>query len=123
MAANKVEKFGNAFLANAAANVIVLGAIGAAGTGYTVTAPYAIIRHIRFTNETGSAATAFLFVSQVSATETAGKGAIVAGTSIAANSYLDWYGMIRIGSLDFIVGHSGTATAISVVAEGEVGFA
>jgi hypothetical protein len=43
------------------------------------------------------------------------------GLSVAANSYVDWYGLLRLDSGDFLVGGAGTATALTWQAEGEIG--
>jgi hypothetical protein len=53
---------------------------------------------------------------------TAGTEIIGLGTTVAANSYFDWYGMLRFESTDYLVGGAGTATALTLQAEGEVGF-
>jgi hypothetical protein len=42
---------------------------------------------------------------------------------VAANSSYDWYGLLRIDVADFLVGGSGTASALSVSGEGEIGVA
>lgn len=122
MASNKLEKFGPTVISGAAANFVVLAAAGASATGYTATATYGIIRHIHVVNITGTAATLTMFLSLTSATETAGKEFIVA-QSIAANSSWDWYGMLRMTSLDFLTVKSGTASALTIIAEGEIGLA
>lgn len=78
---------------------------------------YDVIRHIHVTNKTGTAATFTLYLGAT--------GANAAGTelwvaqSVAANSSYDWYGALKITSTEFLVGGSGTATALTIVAEGE----
>lgn len=88
--------------------------------GFTMTQPYVVIKHVRIANKTGSAATFSLWKG--------GTGGNVAGTeyigtavSVAANSAYDYYGISRFDSGDFLVGGSGTATALTLVAEGEIG--
>ena len=73
-------------------------------------------------NKTASAATFTLYIGAT--------GGNVAGTefmgtaqSVAANSYVDWYGMVRLDTADFLVGGAGTATALTLEGEGEIGIA
>jgi len=90
-------------------------------TGITLTQPYVILRHIRIVNKTGTAATFSLYKGLTGA-NTAGTEIIGLGTTVAANSYFDWYGMLRFESTDYLVGGAGTGTALTLQAEGEVGF-
>jgi hypothetical protein len=89
--------------------------------GLTLTQPFVILRHIRIVNKTATAATFSLYKGATGA-NTAGTEVIGSGTTVAANSYFDWYGMLRFESTDFLVGGAGTATALTFQAEGEVGF-
>jgi hypothetical protein len=58
MAANKVIRFGPAYLASSAANVVNPNVTSLAGpVGFTLTQPYVILRHVRITNKTGGAVT------------------------------------------------------------------
>lgn len=78
---------------------------------------YDVIKHIHIANKTASAATVSLWLGAT--------GANAAGTelfnavSVPANSYIDWYGNLKMTSADFLVGGSGTGTALTIVAEGE----
>jgi hypothetical protein len=78
---------------------------------------YDVIKHIHIANKTGVAATFSLWLGAT--------GGNVAGTelftavSIAANDYFDWYGNLRMGSTDFLVGGAGTTTALTILGEGE----
>jgi hypothetical protein len=121
MAANKLIRFGPAALSNAAANIVNPVITSLAGvTGFTMTQPYVIIRHIRLVNKTGSAATATLYVG---ATGGSAAGTEFLGTaiSIAANSFLDWYGLLRLDSADYLTGLASAASTITFEAEGEIG--
>ena len=89
--------------------------------GITATQPYLILRHIRISNKTGSAATFSLWKGATGA-NAAGTEVIGTGYSVAANSAFDWYGILRLDSADFLVGGAGTATALTLSAEGEIGF-
>lgn len=88
--------------------------------GFTMPEPYFILKHIRIVNKTGTAATVSLWLGATGA-NTAGTEFAFQGTSVPANSYVDWYGALRMDAADFLVGGAGTATALSFQAEGEVG--
>jgi hypothetical protein len=120
MASNKIFRFGPVALTTTLTTNILNPAAAGAGTGYTVTADYLILRHIRIVNKTGSAATFSLYIGAT--------GGNVAGTefmgtalSVAANSAYDWYGLLRMDAADFLVGGAGTTTALTIEGEGEVG--
>lgn len=78
---------------------------------------YDIIKHIHVANKTGSAATFSLWLGLTGA-NTAGTELFNAVT-VAANGVFDWYGSLRMDSTDFLVGGSGTATALTITIEGE----
>jgi hypothetical protein len=88
--------------------------------GWTATNPYAIIRHVRVTNKTGSAATVSLWKGATGG-NVAGTEWVWSAVSVPANSYIDWYGVARFDAVDFLVGGAGTATALTITLEGEVG--
>lgn len=88
--------------------------------GYTQTQPYAIIKHMRVTNKTGTAATVSLWKGATGG-NVAGTEFVWSGVSVPANSYVDWYGVARFDSADFLVGGSGTASALTLTIEGEIG--
>lgn len=120
MAANKIEKFGPVALTTTLTTNILNPAAAGAGVGYTPTASYIILRHIRIVNKTGSAATFSLWLGATGG-NVAGTEVIGTGLSVAANSAFDWYGMLILKAADFLVGGAGTATALTLLAEGEVG--
>lgn len=81
---------------------------------------YVILNHIRIVNKTGSAATVSLWIGATGA-NVAGTEFAWQGTSVPANSYIDWYGIVRLSTADFLVGGAGTGTALSITGEGEIG--
>ena len=89
--------------------------------GISFTQPIIILRHIRVSNKTASAAT-FSFWLGATGGNAAGTEFIGTGVSVAANSYFDWYGMAQLTNAQFLVGGSNTATALTFQAEGEIGF-
>ena len=134
MAANKIIRFGPVALTTTTTTNILnppttTGGSGLAGTNSN---SYLIIRHIRVVNKTGTAASCALWLGATGAnavgTEAifggaASAGALTAGTgvSVPANSYVDWYGMLRMDVADYLVGGAGTATALTIEGEMEIG--
>jgi hypothetical protein len=122
MPANKIFNFGPVALTNTLTTNILNGNITslAGPIGFTMTQPYIVIRHIRILNKTATAATFSLWKGATGA-NAAGTEIIGTGVSVAANSYFDWFGQLRMDSSDFLVGGSGTATALTIQGEGEIG--
>jgi hypothetical protein len=120
MASNKIFRFGPVALTTTLTTNILNPAAAGAGTGYTTTADYIILRHIRIVNKTGSAATFSLWLGATGG-NVAGTEVIGNALSVAANSAFDWYGLLRLDAADFLVGGAGTTTALTIEGEGEVG--
>ena len=118
---NRALRVGPVALAAAAANIVNSNITSLSGpVGYTQTQPYIILTHIRLVNKTSAAATASLYIGAT--------GASAAGTefafnaySIPANSYVDWYGRLRLEPTDFLTGLASAATTITFEGEGEIG--
>ena len=122
MASNKIVRFGPVALsATLTTNILnpptLTGGTGLAGTNSST---YMVIRHIRIVNKTTSAATASLWLGATGA-NTAGTEVIAQGLSVAANSYVDWYGLLRMDTADYLVGGAGTASALTIQGEAEIG--
>jgi hypothetical protein len=124
MAANKVIRFGPVALTTTLTTNIINPAVTsiAGPVGFTMTQPYVLIKHIRIVNKTASAATFSLYIGATGA-NTAGTEFMGIAQSVPANSFVDWYGQVRLDSTDFLVGGAGTATALTLQAEGEIGIA
>lgn len=122
MASNKLQTFGPVALTNTlTTNIIAPAAAGASAAGYTATASYIILRHIRIVNKTAGAVTFSLWLGATGA-NAAGTEVIGTALSVAANSAFDWYGQLRLeGSGGFLVGGASANTSLTFVAEGEVG--
>lgn len=124
MAANKVLNIPPAYLPSSAGNVLNCAITSLAGpVGYTQTQPYIILKHVRLINKTGGAVTAGLYKGATGASAGGTEEMFPAGMSIPANSYVDWYGQLRLDSADFLVGVAGAANSIVFNAEGEIGLA
>lgn len=122
MASNKIIRMGPVALSNTLTTNIVnpptlTGGTGLAGTN---TASYLILRHIRIVNKTAGAVTFSLYIGGTGG-NVAGTEFLGLGTSIAANSYVDWYGQLRLDTADFLVGGASAPTSLTFQAEGELG--
>jgi hypothetical protein len=122
MAANKLETFGPVALSNTlTTNILAPAAAGAGAVGYTATAHYLLIKHVRIVNKTAGAVTCSFWKGATGA-NAAGTEVIGQGLSIPANSYHDWYGQLRLeGTNGFLVGGASAAASLSFEAEGEIG--
>lgn len=124
MAANKLIRVGPVALTTTLTTNILNPQTLAGGvvTGTSNAATYLILRHIRIVNKTATAATFTLYIgatiSNVAGTEFMGTA-----QSVPANSFVDWYGALRLDTADFLVGGSGTTLALTLEGEGEIGVA
>ncbi len=94
-------------------------AAAGAGTGYTPTASYAIIRHIHILNKTTTDATFSLWIN-ASGVNTVGSEFWGIGQKVSANSSVDYFGVLKLTSADFLVGGASIATTLTLHAEGEL---
>jgi hypothetical protein len=123
MAANKTIRLGPVTVAGTIGNLFnpptVTGGVNPPGTS---TNTYYILRHIRIVNKTAGAVT---FSGYIGATggSAAGTEFLGTGLSIAANSYVDWYGAVRLDVADFLTGVASAGTSLVIEAEGEIGIA
>jgi len=122
MAANRAFRFGPTALTNTYTTNILNPAAAGSGTGYTPTASYMVLYHIRILNKTGGAVTFRLFIGATGA-NAAGTEFMGYDTSIAANQAADWYGRLRLDAADFLVGGASAATSLTIEGEGEIGLA
>ena len=122
MPANKIIRIGPVFLSTTlTTNIVNCNITSLAGPiGYTQTQPYLVIRHFKIINRTGTAATFSLWLGATGA-NTAGTEVLGSGTSIPANLAYDSYDLLRLDAADFLVGGSGTASALVFMAEAEIG--
>jgi hypothetical protein len=83
---------------------------------------YIILKHIRIVNKTVGAVTCSFWLGATGA-NTAGTEVIGQGLSVPANSYIDWFGLLRLDAADFLVGGASANTSLSIEGEGEIGVA
>jgi hypothetical protein len=119
---NRPLRVGPVALTSTLTTNILNPAAAGSGTGYTPTASYIILRHIRVANKTAGAVT-FSFWIDATGGNTAGKEFMGTAKSVPANDYIDWYGYLRLDAADFLVGGASANTSLTFQAEGEVGLA
>jgi len=119
---NKVFRFGPLALTTATTTNILNPPSATGGVNAGASAQYIVLKHIRLVNKTAGAVTASFWLGATTA-NAAGTEVIVQGTQVGANSYLDWYGQMRIDSTDFLVGGASANTSLSIEGEGEIGVA
>jgi hypothetical protein len=122
LAQNRSLRVGPLALTNTLTTNILNPAAAGAGTGYTPSASYIILRHIRIVNKTAGAVTFSLWLGATGG-NVAGTEVIGNALSIAANAAYDWYGILRLDAADFLVGGASANTSLTFEAEGEVGLA
>lgn len=122
MASNKIFRFGPVALTTTLTTNILNPATTTGGTNGGSSSQYIVLRHMRIVNKTGSAATFSLWLGATGG-NVAGTEVVGQATSVPANSYVDWYGVLRLDAADFLVGGAGTTTALSIQGEGEIGVA
>ena len=139
MAANKTVTFGPVAIPTTAGNLLSPGTTtGGVNMPENVANLYYVIRHLRVTNRTTAAIVFGTWLSTTAdatagreviwgATATGGPPAttITAGTgvSVAAQSSIDWFGLMRISAADtnkFLTGIA-AATGLVIEGEGEIG--
>lgn len=122
MASNKTFRLGPVALTTTLTTNILNPPAASGGVNAGSSAQFIILKHLRITNKTASAATFSLWLGATGA-NVAGTEVIGTAQSVAANSSYDWYGIMRVDAADFLVGGAGTATALTISGEGEIGVA
>lgn len=122
MAANKVFRFGPIALTNTLTTNLLNPATASGGVNAGSSSQYIVLKHIRIVNKTAGAVTCSFWLGATGA-NAAGTEIIGIGLSVPANSYVDWFGLLRIDAADFLVGGASANTSLSIEGEGEVGVA
>jgi hypothetical protein len=119
---NKAFRFGPVALTNTLTTNILNPPTTTGGTNAGSSSQYIILRHVRIVNKTASAVTCSFWLGATGA-NAAGSEVIGQGLSVPANSFIDWYGYLRLDAADFLVGGASAATSLSIQGEGEIGVA
>jgi hypothetical protein len=121
MAANKVFRFGPVAVPAAVGNLLnpptAAGGVNAGASGN-----YIVLRHIRIINRDVAARTFSGFIGATGGSA-ANTEFIGSALSIPANSYIDWYGAVRLDVADFFTGVASVVSTLSIQGEGEIGVA
>lgn len=124
MGANKTVRFGPiALSATLTTNILNPPTLtGGVNPPPGSTASYIILKHVRIVNKTSSAVTCSFWIGATGA-NAAGTEFMDQGKSVPANDSIDWYGLVRIDTADFLVGGASAGSSLSFEAEGEIGVA
>ena len=117
---NKVFRFGPIALTTTLTTDILKPPTATGGTNAGSSANYIILNKITIVNKTDSAATFSLWIG-ASGGNVAGTEFLGTGRSVAARGSFEYNGRTRLASTDVIVGGAGTATALTITGEGEIG--
>jgi hypothetical protein len=120
MAANKAIRLGPVAMSNTVADIFNPPTLtGGVNPPALSTASYYIIRKIRITNKTAGAVTANLYIGATGAS--AAGTEIMVGKSVPANDSIEVFGLLRLGTADFLTGSASALTSLVIEAEGEIG--
>lgn len=122
MASNKTFRFGPVALSATLTTNLLSPPTAVGGVNAGASAQYIVLKHVRVTNKTSAAAAFSTFLGATGA-NAAGTEVIGAGQQVSANTSYDWYGLLRIDAGEFLVGGAGTASALTISGEGEIGVA
>jgi hypothetical protein len=119
---NKTFRFGPIALTNTLTTNLLNPATATGGTNAGSSSQYIVLKHIRIINKTTGNVTCSFWLGLTGA-NTAGTEVIGQGLNVAPNSFIDWYGLLRLDAADFLVGGASAATSLSINGEGEIGVA
>jgi hypothetical protein len=119
---NKKFRFGPIALVTTTTTNILNPPTATGGVNGGSSAQYIILNHIRIVSKTNVATNVSLYLGATGA-NAAGTEVIGNGLSVAANSYIDWYGLMRLDSTDFLVGGASANASLVIQGEGEIGVA
>ena len=122
MASNKIFRFGPIALTNTLTTNLLNPPTATGGVNGGSSSQYIVLRHIHILNKTAGAVTFSLWIG-ATAGNVAGTEFIGTAVSVAANSYYDWYGQVRLDAADFLVGGASANTSLTINGEGEIGVA
>jgi hypothetical protein len=122
MASNKKFRFGPIALTNTLTTNLLNPDATSGGVNDNSAGLYIILNHVRIVNKTAGAVTCSFWLGATGG-NVAGTEVIGQALSVAANSFVDWYGSLRLDTADFLVGGASANTSLSITGEGEVGVA
>jgi hypothetical protein len=126
MASNKIFNSQPAYISTVAASSNLFNCFTSqtpTWVGLNITQPYAIMKHIRVMNNLTTAAVNVTLYKGATIGTASGTQFAISSVSVAANSYVDWYGQARFDSGDFLTGLASLPAAAVINMEGEIGIA
>lgn len=121
---NKPFRFGPLALTGTVANLLNPGTT--TGGVNSTASPYGNLRivltHIRVVDKGGAGGTVTLYIGATGG-NAAGTEFAWKGSSVGANSFLDWYGRVPLDTADFLTGLANAVTTLTIEGEGEIGVA
>lgn len=123
MAQNKTFRFGPIALTSTLTTNLLnpattTGGVNGGGSGNL----YIVLKWLRIVNKTAGAVTCSFWLGATGA-NAAGTEVIGQGLSVAANSYIDVYPLLRLDTADFLVGGASAGTSLTIEGGGEIGVA
>jgi hypothetical protein len=119
---NKAFNFGPVALSATLTTNILNPPAASGGVGAGTSPNYIILKHVRVVNKTAGTVSVSLWKG-ATAGNVAGTEVMFQGTSVPANSFVDWYGSLRLDVADFLVGGASAGTSLTIQGEGEIGVA
>jgi len=117
---NSPFRFGPIALSNTYTTNLLNPATATGGVNAGSASQYVILKHLRILNKTATSPTFRLYIGATGA-NAAGTEFWGYDTVVAANSYVDYYGYIKLAASDFLVGGASAATTLTIQGEGEIG--
>jgi len=118
----KLFRFGPIALTNTLTTNLLNPPTATGGVNAGSSPQFIELNHIRIVNKTVGAVTCSFWLGATGA-NAAGTEVIGQGLSIPPNSYIDWFGLMRLDSIDFLVGGASANTSLSIQGEGKIGVA
>lgn len=124
MGQNKILNIQPQFVPSAAGNLLNPTITTLTGpVGFSATQPYLIITHVRVTNnDNGAGHTVKLFKGATGGSAAGTEIFWAGGAAIAASSWLDWFGKVRLDSADFLTGIADVASKVTIEFDAEISF-
>lgn len=119
---NKRFRFGPIALTTTTTTNLLNPPTASGGVNAGSSSQYILLRHLRVVNKTAGPVTVSLWLGATGA-NAAGTEVVWQAATVAANSYLDWYGEMRVDAADFLVGGASANTSLALHGEGEIGVA
>lgn len=123
MASNKILNIPPVYIPAAAGNLLTPGAAPASAAGYTSSAPYIILKHIRVYNTDSVVHNFTLYKGATGGSAGGTQIAFAANTPVPAGQWVDCYSQIRLDTADFLTGIADSASKLVIMMAGEVGLA